>query len=614
MKKILLLVLSFIAMVIPSMADTMEFGYCGPIGGTFGSGNAVGTTYGEALEIPAATAASYDGCKITGVSVGFGTAEKCEVEVFLSTNLKKDPFYTQKATVKPNQFTVVELDEPYEITGKRVYVGYKFVSSSTSDSPMAFDYDEALRSTYGNWVSISVTGSDFNSRWEHYYASYGNVCVRAILEGNVSGKATVTPVAVDVSPLVRPGKEFTATLTLLNTSAQPAESIEVEWKAGEETGTMEYVFDTPLEPSRRHTATIRLMATEENENLPLQFRVTKVNGERNYEDDVTLRSTVCCSNIYSVRNLLVEKNTGVQCGWCPRGIYAFERMEEEVTDGSFIPVAVHNYSRDPMACDSYKPWNDKFVGYGAPKATFNRVSTSNTDPSYENVRSMYESMRTVTYADISLQTNVSGAYADVVATALFSKDLSGINYGMGFILVENNVGPYSQANNYAGGSTSMGGFESMPSAVPLIYNDVARQIFDWNGDSGTIPSSVTAGTSYTTTRSLSLSGCKDVINVKVIAFIVNKNSGEIVNATRVSLGKSTGVESIEEAARNVSVSCTGNQISASGDFNLARVYSIGGTVVDTLRPGESATVSSGLYLIKIEGGSDNGKIFKVISR
>ena len=160
----------------------------------------------------------------------------------------------------------------------------------------------------------------------------------------------------------------------------------------------------------------------------------------------------------------------------------------------------------------------------------------------------------------------------------------------------------------------MGGFESMPSAVPLIYNDVARQIFDWNGDSGTIPSSVTAGTSYTTTRSLSLSGCKDVINVKVIAFIVNKNSGEIVNATRVSLGKSTGVESIEEAARNVSVSCTGNQISASGDFNLARVYSIGGTVVDTLRPGESATVSSGLYLIKIEGGSDNGKIFKVISR
>lgn len=617
MKKLLLIVAMFAGLFsggVAAHAGTLEFGYCGEIGGMLGEGNAPGTSYGGALEIPVVTAKTFEGCKITGISVGFGKSAKCEVEVFISTNLSRDPAYVQKAVVKPNQFTVVELDTPYEIEGKRIFVGYRCKSTSTSDTPLACDFDEARMSSYGNWYTMQYP-ANYKAGWDHNYPKYGNTCVRAIIEGNVSGNGTAIPVAAEFPPVVRPGQDFTAQLTVLNNSAVELNDVEVLWNAGSSSGTFEWTFPTHVKAGARDIIDVTMNVTEEDDALPVQFSVLKVNGLDNYDAGETLSTNVCCSWVHSIRNVMVEKNTGVRCGWCPRGIVGFERMNEEVSDGSFIGVAVHNYSygSDPMYCSSYTPWNDLFVGYGAPTATANR-SGGSFDPSYEMLQSKFKSLRSVTFAGISLETSVAGSNADVVANVLFSKDLSGLDYGIGFVLVENELGPYAQNNNYANGSTPMGGFEKEGGVVMVTYNDVAREIFDWDGASNSLPSTVTAGTTYRWSRSLSLAKCKDVTKVKVIAFIVDRKTKEIVNSVRVSLGKNTGVDGVGAEVSPVNVRCVGNLLSGEGDFTSAAVYSLDGTYVSTLLPGESMELASGVFVVKIEGGSCGGKIFKVISR
>lgn len=610
---------ALILLGIPGMkaADVSEFGYCTRFGGVWNTaGNPVGTAYGEALEIPAATAQSFNGCKIVGISVGFGTAAKCDVEVFISTNLQKDPLYSQKATVRPNEFTVVTLDEPYEIVGKRVYVGYKFVSTSTSDSPMAFDYDEANKNSYGNWVSIAVDAGQFNKKWEHYYSNYGNCCVRAVIEGNISGSATVVPTSVELPPLVRPGRDFTSALKVSNTSTALAEEVEVSWTAGSNSGTHTYHFEEGLKAGGSALVNVPMVCDEEGEDVPVAFRITKVNGEDNYDASTELTASLFCSWSYAVRNVLVEKNTGNRCGWCPRGIVGFSRMEEEITDGSFIPVAVHNYNEnsDVLMCPSYYLWNNAYTSYSAPRVVSNREGGV-FDPQYELLMEKYKAQHTRTFAEIELQTSLAGSYADVSADVRFYKDIDGADYGVGFILTEDGLGPYGQNNNYANSTEPMGGFEKKGGVVMLVYDNVAREIFDWRGEAGLIPSAVKAGSSYPVSRTLSLSNCENPENVKVTAFLTDRKTGYIINSARVKLGKSTGIGDVEsDGASPVSVSCSGRLLAAEGDFLYAKVFSLDGLSVAELHPGERRIIPAGVFVIKIVGGNSDGKIFKVIAR
>lgn len=617
MKKILLAVFSLVAFVMPTVkaADAAEFGYCTKFGGVMNtSGDAVGTAYGQALEIPTVTAQSFDGSKIVGVSVGFGTAAKCEVEVFISTNLQKDPLYSQKATVKPNEFTNVMLDTPYEIVGKRVYVGYKFVSTSSSDCPMAFDYDSANKSNYGNWVSVAVDASQFNKKWEHYYANYGNCCVRALIEGNISGDASAVPSSVELPPLARPGRDFTSVLKVLNSSTVAIDDVEIGWTAGNNSGIFEWRFENPVKGGATGSVNVPMVCDEEGEDVACSFRVLKVNGKDNYDSSKELTASLFNSFSYAVRNVLVEKNTGTRCGWCPRGIVGFREMEEQITDGSFIPVAVHNYDypSDPMACSSYRNWGFKYSN-GAPSGTSNREGGI-IDPSYEILMGKYKAQHVRTFAEIELETSMAGSFADVSANVRFYKDINNADYGVGFILTEDGLGPYAQNNNYANGTTPMGGFEKQNSVVMLTYDDVAREIFDWEGDGSVIPSSIQAGTSYPVSKSLSLEKCTKPENVRVIAFLTDRKTGYIVNSIRVRLGNSTGVDNVVESVSPVSVVCSGNVLSADGDFTSAMVYSADGTTVAEMISGERRTLNPGIYVIKIAGGSSDGKIFKVIAR
>lgn len=620
MKRLLLNLISIFMLSVPFMTngEEIDFGYCGPIKEPFfGDGNAVGTVYGAAMEIPQATAGNYKGCTISAISVGFGTAAKCEVELFVSTDLSQSPAYTQTATVKPREFTTIPLTKPFRINGETLFIGYRFVSTSMSDSPLAFDRDRTILSEYGHWVSNPYYPDMYNRSWERYYPNYGNVCVRAIIEGTPSEGMSASPESVRVPALVRPDSEFTANLTVLNASSTLINNIEILWTAGSNSGSCSYTFDTPFKTGSKQVASFRMTATEINDALPLTFSISKVNGEPNDLQDTQLTATTTCSWNYSMRNVLAEKNTGNACGWCPSGIVGFEMMEKEVTDGSFIPIEVHNYNypSDPMRCESYLPWNDHFTGSNAPRVTLNRQNEFET-PNYDILMPRYEEIRnTITDVDIRLDTRRAGDSAEVTASVHFSNDHSGIDYGVGFILTEDGVGPYPQRNYYAGGGNGvMRGWEDKGSSVSMIYNDVAREIFDWNGAEGSIPVNVEAGNTYTWVKTLSLAKCTNHDKVKVTAFVADRKTYEILNAIRAQLGTSVGIDTTESIAEAAKVNCKGGILSVEGDYERAYVYMPDGSLITTIRPGQQRVAPEGILLIRIEGGSSDGKVLKTVAR
>lgn len=243
-----------------------------------------------------------------------------------------------------------------------------------------------------------------------------------------------------------------------------------------------------------------------------------------------------------------------------------------------------------------------------------RSPSFDAPPYYEALKTRFNLLRTVSYVDIYLQSTTSGNELNVQATAHFKKDLTDLDYGFGFILTEDNVGPYSQTNNYSGGVRgAMGGFENEPNPVSLIYNDVARDIFDWEGAEGSIPEDVTAGKDYVWNKTLSLSHCTKPENVKITAFIADRKTGEIVNAIRSTPGVSVNVTEMKDVANEPKVTCHGSTLSATGNFSIAKVYSTDGRFIGSLRSGGTMTLPTGLYIVRTEGTPDAGKTFKVVA-
>ena len=620
MKKFYTLIIAGLAAVqTQAMAEDVVFGYCGDIkekcievSSGFGAA--------AAIEIPELNAQAFVGKELSAVSIGFGSGKNREIELFLTYDLKGEPFYTQKAQLEnDNSFNEVALATPYTVEGKSFFVGYKYLASNKC-YPVMYDGNEADLSQNANWVSFPgyarPTADTYKIYWEHNYAKYGNNCIRLILSGETESAPSAEVSNVDVPIIVAPGESFFATVTVTNTSLVDVKNVTVDWTVGDDSrGSADLIFDTPILPGSTGRASMMMYASEEdNEQMPMTFAVTKVNEMENPTADHIFNSTLSNTALAFVRRVVVEKYTGTGCGYCPVAMYAFDRMIEEVTDGSFIPVEVHNYGSDPLHCSSYADWYSLVGITGAPGASYNRVKGIPTaGVSYAMVKAQYNALHLPTFLDIKCESDLNG---NVKTVTTFSRDIASHNYGIGFILTEDQLGPYAQTNYYGNtGNTDAGPYGNMNSVFLTEYDNVARQIFDMKGAYNSIPASVKLGERYEYTTTLDLSRCKDLTKVNVIAFVANRSNGEILNAVRVKLGSNSVLsEMVENDYADARAIVEGGSLSVVGNYSSAFVYSMGGNLVATLLQGDNVALGAGVYVIRVASSDGNDKTIKVMVR
>jgi hypothetical protein len=153
--------------------------------------------------------------------------------------------------------------------------------------------------------------------------------------------------------------------------------------------------------------------------------------------------------------------------------------------------------------------------------------------------SVLDQLNTTPPADISVTTNYNSGTRNITmtVTADFFTALSG-DYRLGAVVVEDAVTgtttDYDQYNAYSGGSTEMGGWENLPNPVParqMVYDHVARKLTsDYEGDAGSLPGTITAGSQHSHTLSYTLPAEYDEEYTHVIGYITNATTGEVLNA------------------------------------------------------------------------------------
>lgn len=255
---------------------------------------------------------------------------------------------------------------------------------------------------------------------------------------------------------------------------------------------------------------------------------------------VCLVDHVSADNTYP-RKVVMEEGTGTWCGWCVRGIEASDRLKKEYPD-NFIAIGVH-YRDDMSEADNYGILLEKFSTY--PNSYINR--TTQIDPTYVAVKRIIEAEKDNAVAKITAKAqyatyNGTSVMVETESTFGFS-DPDGSRYSIAYVLVEDNVGPYTQKNSYSDPSAGhtediMDEWVHKESKVDILFNDVARGIYGgYTGTENSMPVSITEGETYTSqyTFTLPKNIIQDRRNLRIITLLLDTKSGEILNADQTTI-------------------------------------------------------------------------------
>ena len=294
-----------------------------------------------------------------------------------------------------------------------------------------------------------------------------------------------------------------------------------------------------------------------NKKMPLAIgeentlTVGVVLGEDTKTTDFTIKNLA----FETTKKVVIEEITGTWCTNCPDGMVAIEHMQEALP-GQIIPVCIHN--NDIYANDDYA----SALGLTAlPTARINRRDTI-TSPIVINTDTYEYSFTSVngneSWMDHVLSELETEADANVLLTkaefdrksgsltiqtaVTYAVNKSGVAANMFYVLLEDGLMGV-QTNGRANmtdpiyGDWGKNGKYGGQASVQIAYHDVARAVLAENqasisGYSGIIPANVKSGQSINSTITFEgvLTALANPLNAKVVAMLLDANTGRVINA------------------------------------------------------------------------------------
>ena len=554
--------------------------------------------YGEndvefAMRIPAEHLEAYKGCRISAIEYftkrsGDYDYHHEDVEYVFITSRGKDYITKQSVNTVRGQWMRIELNQPYTITGEELFVGigrHSKLTARWANEDIAED---------GFW--LRVMGNDTNYKvpgpWEKN-AGFSDcnhpLPIRALIEGeNLPDDIIMSSVKLGEDENADNTKQpAMAAVTATETAAanvdtangyftyeigsdgkyyapQPSQPEKTVTARAESTGKnavsfkvrnrsmrtvrqitidpyldgvqqQPVIIDTYLPTNWEDTVTIDLPDIG-GRNHNMSFIVSDIDGKPDAvpfnswgEVNYSLNPTT-----YFPRRIVMEEATATWCGWCPRGMMTIEQMKKKYPD-NFIAIAIHNDSEMQVG-NSYRPFLDMVTSY--PSAYINRKDW--IDPWPFDI----EDMKDKGEAKVTTQARcLSAKEVEVESETVFGfSDSETAEYRLAYVVTEDNVGPYMQYNAYSNPTAEdnpddpMNWWVHQDSPVTMTFNDVAREIFDYNGVEGLLPRVVTEGETYKTKYTLTVpDNVKDLSNVRIVTLILDTRTGEILNADLCSI-------------------------------------------------------------------------------
>lgn len=584
-RKQLIAIVALLAMMLclPIKAAKTYWGYCNGVDPVaFGTKN----TGKCAIYIPADVAQVYKGFTVSAVKYGLA-AQATDVEVFITKDLNADPIVTKKAAVSNvyKGWNEVALTTPYEIDGEGFYIGYSYSGENVS---------MGVTSTF----SENACWADLGDGWKNYTTEMGETAKALAIQARITGDNLPLDLMLyteqkDIA--VQKGEPCKFDFSVKNLSAVVVRNLQVGYSidGGEETVCD---FKATMGSNIDKSFTIEHDGFDVVGNHTLKLRIVSINGKDDaYAPNSELVLGLNVKNSLPIQRIIVEEGTGTWCPNCPRGIVAVHKASEAFPD-RFIGIAVHR--QDAMETNSYAEL--QFDGY--PSSYINRNLKSSIDPSFDAfktaVNNVSERVPVMGVEANAEYTDATKSKISVEALTTFVSEHKGIDYRLSFVLLEDGVKGYTQANNYAGGSVEMGGFEKLPNPATIDMDHVARMNYSYNGIEGSIPTDVEADetTRYTTTLDMP-STIQNPDNCDLVVLVLDANTGRIENGVKVELGKHTTDIYDAEQLLIPDFSFQGDRLNVDGFSGSVRIFTADGVEVS------NCNLAPGMYIVKATAGN-----------
>ena len=456
--------------------------------------------------------------------------------------------------------TSVEVSGNCVIPSQGCYVGYSFTindgSSLNGRYPIVADIgpgqagglywktssiktpweDKALAYNQNSSVGVTLSGSDFlrnaaalsSAKFDEFVAlkNQGAVFSTAIASQGINPIETVTYEVKD--------------LTTGNTITEKNLNLSSPVKAfGEQ--TLSFTIPNSVADARQYQVTL-----------------TKVNGVANEcTGNVAISGMVLTIETSAKRKVLEEEYTGTWCGYCPIGIVGMERCKKQYPD-SWIGIAIHDV--DNLTSYDFYDLYKNVSSY--PSANLDRRESI-----YPLYATLYMDQLLQNPSEAALQVSASWNETmdkiNVTSSTTFQMDRSDAPYGVAYVLVGDGIdgGENCYQSNYLSGysydDADLQAWANKGSKVKITYDHVGIAAKDiLNGMDGSVKAPIVAGqaqqhsTTFDLTNGIKSSRDVEMIQDKsklsVVAILINRNNGTIVNAEQTTIsGYSTGIVPVE---------------------------------------------------------------------
>lgn len=582
---LLLLTLSCVTAYSQGAYYYIHWGYCDTqIKGSFGY-----STQGKcAIYIPEEVSKLYEGQTLEAVRIGLNGVVS-DLTVFITKDLNGTPEMTKDVGQAASGWTSVNFDEAYIPDGEGFYIGYSFSGSSYAIG------QSTIYSPNGCWA-------DLGNGWTNYAkedkGNESSLCIFARFVGKDLPKDMRMLDLDDKVVLADEPFTITGRVSSLNVSSIKNYKLGYSIDGGEE-NIVE--FKTFFGANAEKDFEIKVNDCPALGNHKIKCWIESMNNEQDaYQGNDTLTADLRVTGYIPTKRIVFEKGTYATCQYCPRGIVAFREMEKKYPD-TFIGIDVHA-PYDAMYTSSYSELLGYFSGY--PSCIASRNPALVFSPTTETMESIYKQLQTTmpvagveATAEID-ESNSNTVKVDVTTTFVTTSD--NMNYRLAFVLMEDSVKGYYQSNYYSGCGYDMGGFENLPYSAQINMDHVARQIYGYDGISGSVPTSVVEAQPNLYQTSFTLPSSIQSRNyLKMAVLLIDGRTGYIENGALTKV--KTGTSGITDAqlTGDVRVRIQNGTAVAEGFSGELKVYTLGGALVP------NGNLNHGTYIVKGSQGSQS---------
>lgn len=431
---------------------------------------------------------------------------------------------------------------------------------------------------------------------------------------NEAELTVVTPEVGSFREYGEKGKTLPLGGTIYNNGGTTITSFKVHMQQSSNPEVVDVISGVHIAPftSSDFTAPTALAVPSALGEYPVKMWI-ELTGDADHSND-SGSTTITSVDFKPAKKILVEEATGTWCGWCPRGTVYMDSVWHTYPN-NFSLVAVHN--NDPMADATY----DSFLGTlfsGYPSIVVDR--RQELDPS--QLIEVYNSQREhFAFAELTLESPDAPSFnVKVKATVKPALNLNG-EYRLAVAITEDDVqgegSDWEQANYYSSNlplkGAGMDWYTAPQKVAGLKYDFVGRMIYPSpQGKAGSLPATMTAGTSYDHTFEFEVPQPYKR-PLRAVVMLIRSADGYVLNSNNITL--TTGVSNLDAGITKMSVYPNPATSNAFVSFNLkesanvtVNVTDVMGRVINTL---PAQQLNAGAHKLNISADNIPAGIYNV---